>query len=231
MNTPEVTARKPVKIDRYRARGELLWAWHAWRDRVPPALPAPRVRSKSPDSSPQIFIQTMRTLAVYAVTVVGLAAIICLAASAQSLPPTSRTVYKCIVAGKSVYSDAPCLGAQRIDVEPTRGLDASSGRAQVGADVARERQREALADALKPLTGMNAKQMDTFGRRTKLAADAQRECGALDGAVSDAERDETGEPTGPSRSPGASVWPSQALSRTGLLGRPLRSIPLRATRS
>ena len=43
------------------------------------------------------------------------------------LPPTSRTVYKCQEGAKTVYSDEPCLGAQRINVEPTRGLDKSSG--------------------------------------------------------------------------------------------------------
>lgn len=45
-------------------------------------------------------------------------------ALAQSLPPSSRTVFKCEVAGKVVYSDTPCLGASKVDVEPTRGKDA-----------------------------------------------------------------------------------------------------------
>ena len=57
---------------------------------------------------------------------------------AQKLSPVSRTVFKCQVAGKTVYSDSPCLGAKQIDVEPTRGLNQTSGRVRVGADVARE---------------------------------------------------------------------------------------------
>ncbi len=44
-------------------------------------------------------------------------------AHGQTLPPASRTVYKCEVNGKAVYSDSPCLGARRVDVTPKRGLD------------------------------------------------------------------------------------------------------------
>jgi hypothetical protein len=51
------------------------------------------------------------------------------------LPAPSRTAFKCEVAGKVVYSDSPCLGAQKIDVEPTRGLNKSTGRKLIGYDV------------------------------------------------------------------------------------------------
>jgi hypothetical protein len=44
------------------------------------------------------------------------------AASAQSLPQPSRTVFKCKKDGKIVYSDSPCLGAEKLEVVPTRGL-------------------------------------------------------------------------------------------------------------
>lgn len=57
---------------------------------------------------------------------------------------------------KMVYSDSPCLGAQKIDVEGTRGLSKSSGCEQVGNDVRREQHRETFADAIRPLTGMDA---------------------------------------------------------------------------
>jgi hypothetical protein len=50
---------------------------------------------------------------------------------AQSLPAPSRTVYKCEVGGKVTYSDSPCLGATRIDVEPTRGVSKLSGSQRV----------------------------------------------------------------------------------------------------
>ena len=80
----------------------------------------------------------------------GLAiAVACIAVSvnaqAPKLPNPSRTVFKCQVAGKVVYSDDPCLGAQRIDVQPTRGLDKSSGRQKSGADVDREKNPWGLA--------------------------------------------------------------------------------------
>jgi hypothetical protein len=111
-------------------------------------------------------------------------------AYSQQLPPTSRSVFKCEVAGKVVYSDAPCLGAQKIDVEPTRGLSKTSGREQVGNDVRREQHREMLAEVIRPLTGMDAKQLDVQGRRMKLSTDAQRECRRLDAEIPVAEKQE-----------------------------------------
>ena len=108
-------------------------------------------------------------------------------ALAQKLPPPSRTVFKCEVNGKTVYSDAPCLGATRVDVESTRGMNKHSGRERIGADVRRERQREQFAEAVKPITGMDAKQLAIYQRRMKLAPQAQRECGKLDKDVSVAE--------------------------------------------
>jgi hypothetical protein len=101
-------------------------------------------------------------------------------ATAQTLPAPSRTVYKCEVNGKVVYSDEPCLGAKKVDVEPTRGLDKSSGRSRVGNDVQRERQREAMASALQPITGMDSKQFDRAGRRNQLPVESQRACKQLD---------------------------------------------------
>lgn len=107
------------------------------------------------------------------------------ASCAQTLSPPSRSVYKCSANGKTTYSDAPCLGAQRLDIEPTRGVGGKEGR-----DVQRERHREMFAEALRPLTGMNAKQFDLHGRRMKLSPAAQRECGALDAQTPATEREE-----------------------------------------
>ena len=104
-------------------------------------------------------------------------------AFAQKLPPTTRTVYKCEVNGKTIYSDDPCVGAQKLEVEPTRGVDTSAGPRRVGADVQREQHREAIAEAIRPLTGMDAKQLDVAGRRMKLAPEARRQCSDLDRAV------------------------------------------------
>jgi len=107
------------------------------------------------------------------------------ASCAQTLSPPSRSVYKCSANGKITYSDAPCLGAQRLDIEPTRGVGGREGR-----DVQRERQREMIAEAIRPLTGMNAKQLDLHGRRMKLTPEAQRECHALDAQTPATEREE-----------------------------------------
>jgi hypothetical protein len=111
-------------------------------------------------------------------------------AYSQKLPPPSRTVFKCEVAGKVAYSDSPCLGAQKIDVEPTRGLNKMSGREQVGNDVRNEQYREMFADAVRPLTGLDAKQLDVQGRRMKLTAAAQQECRHLDAEIPVAEKQE-----------------------------------------
>ena len=54
-----------------------------------------------------------------------------LVAQSIKLDKPTRTVYKCNTDGKVVYSDTPCLGAERIDAEPTRGLDKSSGASRV----------------------------------------------------------------------------------------------------
>lgn len=118
---------------------------------------------------------------------------------AQKLPPTSRTVYKCEDGGRVHYSDAPCLGAKKIDVEPTRGLDKSSGSTRTGSDVAREKNREIFAEAVRPLTGMDSKQIETAGRRQKLSSKAQKDCKWLDEEMSVAEQAEANSSQGVAR--------------------------------
>jgi hypothetical protein len=95
------------------------------------------------------------------------------AAQSMKLPGTSRTVYKCTIAGKVVYTDDPCLGAERVDVEPTRGVSKLTGTERVGPDVQREESREAFAEGIGPITGMDAKQLNQAGRRQKLSPDAR----------------------------------------------------------
>ena len=93
---------------------------------------------------------------------------------------SAQAVYKC-VAGRSVtYSNEPCLGAQVVDTTPTQGMDKSSGVSRKGEAVQNTEFRKAIADALKPLTGMNAQQLQTAGRRRKLTTAAQLECNLLD---------------------------------------------------
>lgn len=109
---------------------------------------------------------------------------------AQNLPPPSRTMYKCKVNGTTTYSDVPCLGATRIDVEPTRGVSKLSGTQRIGSDVLREQQREGWAAAIRPLSGMDAKQYAVFERRYQLPASAQQECRQLDQTLPSLEAEE-----------------------------------------
>lgn len=85
----------------------------------------------------------------------------------------------------TTYSDAPCLGAERLEIEPTRGVGKTTGR-----DVQREQHQEMIAEAIRPLTGMDAKQLEVQGRRMKLSAKAQSECRGSDAQISEAEREE-----------------------------------------
>jgi hypothetical protein len=82
------------------------------------------------------------------------------------------------------------LCAKKIDIEPTRGFSKASGREMVGSDIRREQTHEAFADAVKPLTGLDAKQLDAQGRRLKLSADANQECRRLDRDIATAEAEE-----------------------------------------
>lgn len=111
-------------------------------------------------------------------------------AQTVSLPAASRTVYKCSVNNKIVYTDEPCLGAQVVDVEPTRGLNKSTGRELTGADVAGEKRREQFAEAVKPIVGLSPKEMEVKRRRIKLSGEAQAECGKLDRTIAQSEADE-----------------------------------------
>lgn len=120
----------------------------------------------------------------------GLLVLLSTLAIAQKLPPPSRTVYKCTVDGKTLYSDSPCLGAERLEIEPTRGLDKSSGRSRIGGEVRREKHREDMADALRPITGMSTKQFDQYGKRSQLSPESQRECRNLDIAAHTTESEE-----------------------------------------
>ncbi|MBI3346243.1 MAG: hypothetical protein HY020_03410 [Burkholderiales bacterium] len=102
--------------------------------------------------------------------------------------------------GKVQYADAPCLGARKVDVEPTRGLNQSSGRMAVGKDVSRERQREALAEGIRPVTGMDARQLDRAGRRQRLSPATQRQCLVWDQQIPAAESAEEAARTAADRS-------------------------------
>ncbi len=108
-------------------------------------------------------------------------------ALAQKLPPTTRTVYKCEVNGKIVYSDDPCLGAKKLEIEPTRGMNKATGREQVGRDVQLEHNKEAMQEVFRPFHGMDGKQLDKFERRMKLVPAARTECNRLDQSIPEQE--------------------------------------------
>lgn len=110
--------------------------------------------------------------------------------SAQTLPQPSRTMYKCKVQGTTTYSDSPCLGATKLEVEPTRGVSKLSGRDRIGNDVFRERQHETFAEGIRPLTGMDAKQLATASRRNQLSPAGQQECRQLDRSLPMVEDEE-----------------------------------------
>ncbi|MBA3598006.1 MAG: hypothetical protein H0W40_11620 [Methylibium sp.] len=101
-------------------------------------------------------------------------------AQTVKLREPTRVVYKCEKQGNVIYTDEPCLGAKQVDVEPTRGLNASTGRELTGADVRRERQNEMFADAVRPITGKDAMEIEVQKRRFKLQPGARAECATLD---------------------------------------------------
>lgn len=127
----------------------------------------------------------MRTL----ILAFAIAAFCCAPAFAQKLPQPSREVFKCEVKGKITYSDAPCLGAKKVDVEPTRGLT-STGKEAPGADVQRERINEGYAEMIRPLTGKDAKQLQVDSKRFNLPGPVKAECRQLDMAIPAAEQKE-----------------------------------------
>lgn len=90
-----------------------------------------------------------------------------------------KPVYRCETAGKVSYSDAPCVGAKEIDATPTQGMDKMTGTSRKGADVRRDEHNAVMADALKPLTGMNADQYRVYKHRLKLTPRDKAECARL----------------------------------------------------
>ncbi|MCK7494816.1 MAG: DUF4124 domain-containing protein [Comamonadaceae bacterium] len=131
----------------------------------------------------------MHVTSIQTLAAVGLISF-AVAVHAQTLPPPSRTVYKCDSGGKAVYSDSPCLGAERIDVQPTRGLSKLSGNERIGADVSNEKWTEMLAEALRPLLGESPEQFAVRRRRVQLTPVEQQQCYGLDRRIGAVEQDE-----------------------------------------
>jgi hypothetical protein len=132
-----------------------------------------------------MFVMKILILAVYVLLFSGLAV-----AQTKTVPPPAKTVYKCVVAGKVTYSDDPCLGAVRMDVEPTRGVDKISGKSQVSSELQQKKLVEALDTATIPLTGLTTEQRDVMRRRASLTPVERSECSLIDGQVAAWERRE-----------------------------------------
>ena len=77
-----------------------------------------------------------------------------------------------------------------VDVEPTRGLNKSTGKELTGPDVAGEKRQEQFADAIKPIAGLTPQHLEVRTRRVNLPGDAQAECNRLDGSIAQAEAGE-----------------------------------------
>lgn len=107
--------------------------------------------------------------------------------NAQPLPAPSRVIYKCEVGGKIAYTDEPCLGAKRMDIQPSRGLDKFSGKQMTGSDVRQEIHTEMMADAIRPLSGLDRQAYAIEVRRYKLNGNAKAECRALDPVIVQSE--------------------------------------------
>lgn len=137
-----------------------------------------------------LHVKAVPRMRIQVLTAVFISAWLSVDIAAQNLPAPSRTVYKCEVNGKISYSDEPCVGAQKIDVEPTRGVNQLSGKGRTGKDVRHEHEREMIYEAFRPLTGKDAKEMTVIERRMKLTENERRECAALDRSISTGEAEE-----------------------------------------
>jgi hypothetical protein len=110
--------------------------------------------------------------------------------AAQTLHAPTRTLFKCQERGTVVYSDSPCLGAEKLEVIPTRGVNKLSGKERIGPDVQRELHREMFAEGIRPLTGLSAKQLEVQTHRFYLTGTAQQECRSLDQNLASTELEE-----------------------------------------
>ena len=99
------------------------------------------------------------------------------AAQQTSAPNPSRTAYKCVVGKSTVYSEAPCPGAERLELQPGRAVSKSSVKELDGANG-------------RPLTGKSSQELEMVVRRSKLSPGAQTECTSLDTSIPRVEAEE-----------------------------------------
>ena len=116
-------------------------------------------------------------------------------ALAQPVTPASRSAYKCKIDGKTVYSDEPCLGAQKIDIEPSKSANATT-RSSASSNARRQQPRpEPQAEASAQGDHATAADAETkpaqvLSGRARLSSASQRECRDLESSITVLEREE-----------------------------------------
>ena len=111
-------------------------------------------------------------------------------AKSQNLPPPSRTIYKCETGGKIVYSDAPCVGAKKIDAEPTKGANKITGKERIGKDVMIENYNEIFAKITNSVTGQSPESFERQRKRIYLSPQDKMNCAKLDIFIPYLEKEE-----------------------------------------
>ncbi|MCD6664171.1 MAG: DUF4124 domain-containing protein [Comamonas sp.] len=91
-------------------------------------------------------------------------------------------VYRCDQGGKTVYTDAPCLGAKKIDATPSQGFDTYSGKSQKGKEVRKDERRRLMTESMRPLHGQTYEAMKPRYERSErhLTPAEHAQCEALD---------------------------------------------------
>ena len=81
-----------------------------------------------------------------------------------------------------MFSDEPCLGAKRVDVQPTQGMDKWSGKSRKGEEVRRNEHHRQLDKVTRPLHGRTHEEMNVQRRRTgnHLTPAEHARCAVLD---------------------------------------------------
>lgn len=92
----------------------------------------------------------------------------------------AEPVYKCTSdSGKVLYSNEPCVGAERIDATASRGFNKSSGRVLKGSDVRNEEYNETMERAMQQVFGKSYQRQKRV-QRSKLSTTDQARCEKLD---------------------------------------------------
>lgn len=132
---------------------------------------------------------------IYRTLVVVLVAAVSACALAQPVSPASRSAYKCTIDGKTVYSDEPCLGAQKIDIEPGKAANATTRSSSTSSNARRQQPRpepkaEPSAEGDHASTDVETKPAQVLSGRARLSSASQRECRDLESSITVLEREE-----------------------------------------